>query len=234
MALLGSRYSSLLAAERMEVIGVDVATVRKGHAAVGLDEMLRVTPLGTRLSSANVATLVAERRPEVVAIDSPPRPALTGKSRACERELMRAGIHCYFTPSDPQLVATHNFYAWMAEGFRLFQSLEPDYPLYCDGEPRGHALEIYPHGSAYVIGGGPEPKKLKASYRRQLLELSGLDTGALRTADELDAALAAYTGLLALRGEVTVLGNPAEGVIVLPVTASPDSPLVRPSTGSVF
>jgi hypothetical protein len=43
---------------------------------------------------------------------------------------------------------------------------------------------------------------------------------ALRTVDQIDAGLAALTGLLALEGEFCALGDPQEGVIVLPARAA--------------
>src|ERR1700730_6977355 len=51
------------------------------------------------------------------------------------------------------------------------------------------------------------------------MERAGIDTRELRTGDEVDAALAAFTGVLALRGEFRAVGDPAEGVIVIPAAA---------------
>jgi hypothetical protein len=48
------------------------------------------------------------------------------------------------------------------------------------------------------------------------LEARRVDVATLRSQDEVDAALAALTGLLALEGEFVAVGDPDEGVIVLP------------------
>ncbi|MGH8973718.1 MAG: hypothetical protein ACRD0C_11005, partial [Acidimicrobiia bacterium] len=54
------------------------------------------------------------------------------------------------------------------------------------------------------------------AWRRSVLEAAGVDTAALRTLDQLDAALAALTGLLAWQGCSFTLGDPDEGLMVLP------------------
>ncbi len=52
-------------------------------------------------------------------------------------------------------------------------------------------------------------------------------TDDLRTADQVDAALAALTGILALRGSFIAPGDPDEGLIVLPVIDLPTRPYPR-------
>jgi len=46
--------------------------------------------------------------------------------------------------------------------------------------------------------------------------------------DALDAALAALTGILALERNFTTVGDPDEGVILLPVSTLPQAKLLRP------
>ena len=46
--------------------------------------------------------------------------------------------------------------------------------------------------------------------------------------DALDAALAALTGILALEGSFSTVGDPDEGVILLPVSTLPQAKLLRP------
>ena len=215
----------------MRSLGVDIGGLRRGHAAVLLEERLEARSLGTALSCDQVAALAGQHRPDLVAIDSPPRCGLAGGSRACERELLKAGIHSFPTPSDRRRVESHPFFAWMKEGFRVFDALAPDYPLFLGGEVRGRALEVFPHATAYILGVGPEPAGRKKAHRRRLLEEAGIDTGSLRTADEVDAALAAYTGWLALRGEYRAVGDPEEGVIVIPA-GMPGLSISNPSRSS--
>jgi predicted nuclease with RNAse H fold len=163
----------------------------------------------------DVASIVSDLAPAIVAIDSPPRPALAGSSRECERTLAREGISSYSTPSDPALFVSHAFYTWMAAGFQTFQAVASSHPTYAEGSFVDKAIEIFPHATAYVLAAGAEPKA-KSPWRRRIVELLGYETHLLRTGDDVDAALAALTGLLALEGNVRSVGNPVEGVIILP------------------
>lgn len=86
-------------AERIAA-GVDVSLVR-GLDVVVLDGSGSVVGRWSRVAPDDLGDLVAEVSPGVVAIDSPPGPAHAAASRAGERALLRMGIHCYFTPSDP-------------------------------------------------------------------------------------------------------------------------------------
>ncbi|MGH8993380.1 MAG: hypothetical protein ACRDZ7_17865, partial [Acidimicrobiia bacterium] len=56
----------------------------------------------------------------------------------------------------------------------------------------------------------------KAAWRRSVLEGAGVDTAPLRTLDQIDAALAGLTALLAWQGCCFTLGDPDEGLLVLP------------------
>ena len=94
-------------------------------------------------------------------------------------------------------------------------------PARMGGEVRGRTLEVFPHATAYVLGGEPEPARGKHAHRRRLLAQAGINTSSLRTADEVDAAVGAYTGWLALHGEFRAIGDPAEGVVVIPALQHP-------------
>ena len=54
----------------------------------------------------------------------------------------------------------------------------------------------------------------KSTWRRDVLQASGIDCAAMRTTDHLDAALAALTGLKFLSGEFCVVGTPGEALLV--------------------
>ena len=206
--------------------GVDVSLVR-GLDVVVLEGSGSVVGCWSRVAPDDLGALVAEVHPTVVAIDSPPGPALSGGSRAGERELLRMGIHCYFTPSDPVRLA-RPFYAWMREGHRAFASAAAaGYPLYRGGrDVRGRALEVFPHATATLLGG--DPALAKRDRRRQVLHRAGVHAAPLRSTDQMDAALAALTGLLALAGRATALGDPAEGVLVVPECADGGSRTLTP------
>ena len=200
-------------------LGVDVS-LRRGLDVVALDSERRVVGAPLRkLATADLGALSAELRPAVVAIDSPPGPGLHGRSRQAERDLLRQGIHSYATPSDPERWA-RPFYAWMHEGQRAFAAVAAvGYRLYRGrGSVRRRALEVFPHATAVLLGG--DAALPKGQRRRLVLEASGVDTTALRTLDQIDAALAALTGLLALEGGCEPVGDTREGVVVVPRLAS--------------
>ena len=203
-------------------VGVDVSE-RRGLDVVALDTGRAVAGIPRRgVSPAGLATLLTEVGPVAVAIDSPPGWGRTGGSRAGERELAALGVSCFRTPSDPGR-CSRPFYNWMRVGHAAFAAAEgAGYPLYRGGPVAGRALEVFPHSSAVALAGtSPAPGTTrragaKAAWRRSVLEAAGVDTTPLRTLDHLDAALAALTALLAWQGCSFTLGDPDEGLMVLP------------------
>lgn len=211
----------------MRALGVDVS-VRRGLDLVVLDGSPEPAALRSDVKPEALADRIRELRPDVIAIDSPPAWGAGGGSRAAERELRRLGIQSYGTPSDPRK-GESAFYAWMKVGFRAFDAAEQaGFPLCRGGAARGTAMEVFPHASAVVLAGCLPPAAVpKHTWRASVLRAQGIEVGALRTPDLIDAALAALTALRALRGEFTAVGDPEEGVIVLPSRALPPHPFRR-------
>jgi predicted nuclease with RNAse H fold len=174
---------------------------------------------------ADVERLIREMHPDVVAIDSPPRWAASGRSRRTERELASLNIQSFNTPSHEHGERT-TFFAWMKVGFEVFaQAAAAGFPTYAAGSPRGKALEVFPHASAVVLAGGLAPKDAKKhAWRTAVLRTQGVRTDELTSPDRIDATLAALTGLLALEGKRFAPGDPTEGVIVVPSASLPASP----------
>lgn len=203
-----------------EVIGIDVGVTKGLHVvALSLAEPMSAgtfTVLGNGVPVAAALRLCLTRKPACVAIDSPPNWARTGNARGGEQELRKLEIALYSTPSDPRKQRS-NFYGWMKVGFRVFEGLRPQYPLYRKGKLGRHALEVFPHATAIVLAGWHRPTNIrKAAWRKQILAEQGFNVDGLRNADSIDAALAAVTAAYALRGTFSAFGNPAEGVIVTP------------------
>jgi predicted nuclease with RNAse H fold len=211
----------------MRALGVDVS-VRRGLDVVCLEDIADPCALRSDVSPEAFPAIVRELRPDVVAIDSPPAWGAGGGSRRAEQELRRLGIQSYGTPSDPRK-GDSAFYAWMKVGFRAFAACAAaGFPLYRQGDPRGRALEVFPHASAVVLGGCLPPAAVpKHTWRVSVLRAQGVGVAALNTPDLVDAALAALTGLFALAGEYAALGEPDEGVIVLPARSLPPRPYRR-------
>jgi predicted nuclease with RNAse H fold len=203
-------------------VGVDVSE-RRGLDVVTLDERRALAGAPQRdVSPLDLETILIELAPVAVAIDSPPSWGRAGGSRQGERELAALGVSCFRTPSDPRR-CQRPFYNWMRVGHAAFAAAaRAGYPLYRGGPVAGCALEVFPHSTAVALAGTRPPPGTtrragaKATWRRSVLEAAGVDTSTLRTLDHLDAALAALTALLAWQGCCFVLGDPDEGLMVLP------------------
>ena len=204
-------------------VGIDVAEPRKGLDLVALDRDRNILTRRSRLAMSEAVSLTLALEPAIVCIDSPSGWSVSGPSRQAERELARIRIQSYRTGRDP---GDHPFYRWMRVGFELFERLAPTYPLYCGGDPAQTAAEVFPHATACLLAGCLRaPGISKHEFRRQILHQRSVDATALATPDQIDAALAALTGLIALKGGHCTVGDPNEGVILLPVHDLPDTPL---------
>ena len=202
----------------MRSLGIDVG-VGKGLDIVVMDERLTPTIVLSRAGLDDLDRVVREYRPSIVAVDSPPSWARGGRSRHTENELARLNIHAFRTPSAEH--AEHVRFDWMRRGMDVFALLaELGYPLATGRPYRGTAIEVFPHATAVVLAGCLPPRgERKRVWRERVLKMQGVRTEELTTVDRLDAALAALTGIIVLEGRETHLGDPAEGVIVIPTSA---------------
>ncbi|GIU98339.1 MAG: hypothetical protein KatS3mg013_2142 [Actinomycetota bacterium] len=209
----------------MRALGVDVG-VRRGLDLVVLDEHRVPFVVRSRAGLEDLERLVRELVPDVIAVDAPSRWATDGRSRLTENELARLNIHSLRTPSKAH--AARPAFDWMRAGMRVYERTDHlGYPLFDGSAVRGRTLEVFPHASAVVLAGCLPPTGMpKRAWREHVLRLQGVRTDDLTTLDRLDAALAALTGLRALEGHHTHLGDPREGVIVVPARAL--APRYRP------
>jgi predicted nuclease with RNAse H fold len=204
----------------VHALGVDVS-VGRGLDLVLLDDRLQILDTRRRIEVRALGPCLEELRPDVVAIDSPPAWGSIGGSRRTERELRVFGIQSYGTPTRER--DGHPFYAWMKVGFRAFEAAKRrGYTRYSNGPAKGTAMEVFPHASAVVLAGClPPTGATKREWRTLVLESQGIRARGLRSVDQVDAALAAFTGIRALQGRSSALGDPKEGVIVLPSNRLP-------------
>ena len=217
----------------MRSLGIDVGAKRKGLDAVLFDETMVPSEARRHAGVEEIVELIRQVRPDVVAIDSPPEwGRSSGGSRLTEREIRRFGIQSFGTPSN-QRKASSAFYDWMRAGFEVFEAAALEgFARYGSGPVQGKAIEVFPHATAVVLAGCLPPRGLskgraKREWRRSVLRAHGVDTENLPSADQVDAALAALTGLYALGGRCFAPGDPLEGVIVLPASTLPPPPYPR-------
>ncbi len=202
-------------------LGIGVS-LSHGLDLVVMNERLRIEDV-RNADVKELAQVIRELNPSIIAIDSPPKFGVQGNSRSAERELNRRGIKIFYTPSDSEK-CRRPFYAWMEVGQKCFKlASEGGFEtFYGTGPMERRAIEVFPHASAVVLSrcrpprGWQKKKSDKRQWRSRPLEALGIDTGKLRTADQVDAALAALTGVYALDNRFVPVGHPSEGVIVLP------------------
>jgi hypothetical protein len=173
-------------------------------------------------------------------LSPPPKPGRWTNFRLAEYLLRLHNISSPKTPSREKDCPN-----WMRMGFILFQRLEGlGYQAYPTENSDHVSLEVYPHACfTTLLGVAPFPKyTLEGRLQRQLalheqkiavsdpmrffeeitrhrLLRGVLVDESIYSAGELDALVAAYTAWKAVRNpkEITCLGDPEEGQIVLPV-----------------
>lgn len=194
-------------------LGVDVG-LAKGFDAVAIDGTRAITAGERSASVDELAALIDEVCPDVIAIDAPPAWAAGGRSREIERRLLALGIACFPTPAAEHELPLHG---WMRAGFAAFAAAaDRGYPLFTGaGGVEHRALEVFPHATAVILRGSlPARRTPKPAWRRPVLEAAGVDTVGLQTLDELDAALAALTGVLALEGSASWIAAGASALVL--------------------
>jgi hypothetical protein len=218
------------------VLGVDVSLGRGLDLALVEDGVVKETRSAAGFDA--LRGTLREHAPDAVAIDAPPAPGLglledeseraglpvpppPGKHltrRVAEYELSRRGIGSHHTPRDEG-----RLFSWMTAGFETFAAAsEAGYPAYLGrGTSRRRAFEVFPYASYVALAGGLSPgRRWRLAWRRAVLAGAGLiglpdDAGI----DVVDAACAALTGERYVRGMGSWVGDPREGVILLPVPA---------------
>lgn len=180
------------------------------------------------------------RRLDLLAAGSPLRDQLGlpagryERARVCDALLFRRGLPLYPVPGAEQALA--HWELWMDSGFALFAALGP-LGVYRPGRSEaamapvgdgalrfGRVCETYPDAVfCSLLGHRPSPKRTPWGLQQRIaaLRLRGVadDDGGLwhRTLDELDACAAAYAAYALANGTGSWVGDPREGVIVLPV-----------------
>jgi predicted nuclease with RNAse H fold len=171
------------------------------------------------------------------------------RMRVCDALLFRRRLPLYPVPTRESALSAWE--SWMGVGFALFDALEPlgrYVPEVPDGLVQaphdrgalrfGRVGETYPDAVfCALLGHRPSPKRTPWGLQQRIaaLRLRGVvdDDGGLwhRTLDELDACAAAFAAYALAQGFGSWVGDPGEGVILLPVEALADryDPLPPPA-----
>jgi hypothetical protein len=227
------------------VLGVDVSLGR-GHDVVLMFDSV-VKERWSRIGPSAVRDLLASLRPAAVGIDAPPRPGLgllrdpaeaarltvpprPGTHlarRVAEYELSRRGIGSHQTHYDET-----RLFSWMTAGFEVYAAAEDaGYPLFLGRPEEGAggsiptAVEVFPYATYVALAGCLSPgRRHRLAWRRAVLAEAGVQ-GLPEDApiDVVDAAAAALTVERFISGGGSFVGDPREGVIVLPVRELADA-----------
>ncbi|NDD29177.1 MAG: DUF429 domain-containing protein [Proteobacteria bacterium] len=199
-------------------LGVDVGELRrKGFDLVALDRARRIVFRATRVGLEDARRIICDEiKPQVVCIDAPTVWAVgPGQRRAAEQALGRLGIRLFATPCEARAVGFHQ---WMRDGLALYDALSGSYRRYDGGAVNGAMAEVFPHACAVALLGFIPPLREKRSIRRNLLERHGVDVSLLSSQDQVDAALAALAGVIALEDGHSAAG---EGIDTMLLPARP-------------
>ena len=208
------------------VAGIDVGGDRKGFHLV----VLRDSEIVCSTRSRDPKELVRqcdELGVVAVGVDAPCKWGEPGFGRLAEKQLAKAGIISFSTPSRAR-ASGNKFYGWMFNGERMYQALLARYPLF-DGSPPPFGrvcFETFPHAvTCAFLGTDVTSARLKRVQRGALLRQHGIATAVLKSIDATDAALCALTAGYLLRSKVRRYGDPAGGHLLVPaVIAHPTLP----------
>ena len=201
--------------------GIDLtSSERRPSACVCLNKELDIVFQGFLYTDSEIIASINKLLPEVIAIDAPLSiPSgyccldeacachlkSSVKGRACERELARMGIPCYFTTKRSIIKEM------VVRGIALRRGLEK----------LGYVvIEVYPFASKVRLFGKPIPRKTRSEgllwLREKVKELTDSRDVCDWSHDLCDAAMATYTGILYSRGDIDVMGDEEEGLLYIP------------------
>ena len=208
----------------MAVLGVDLRASNKKTSSIAiLDSESHLAQLGSFLEDEELIKLVNDVKPSLVAIGAPLNlpsgfccldqtcdcrfSVPNRKGRLLELELAKMGISCFYTNKGS--IIRDLIY----RGILLSKALRD----------AGHkVIEVYPHATKTLLFGDKVPPKNSAvSVTYMIGHLTPLVSGMEKHADDLDrntcdAIINAYTGQLHAQSDTDILGDPEEGILVLP------------------
>ena len=208
----------------MSILGIDLRASKKKPSSVAiLDSDSHLTHLGSCYEDSELTDLVDQVQPDLIAIGAPLnlpsgfccldsscdcRFSVPGrKGRLLELELAKMGISCFYTNKGS--IIRELIY----RGIRLSHELR---------DKGYNVIEVYPHATKTLLFGDKLPPKNSAGSLTYMVDhLAPLVSGMSELGDGLDknacdAIINAYTAQLHYRSDTDVLGDPEEGMLVLP------------------
>ena len=198
------------------VVGIDVGGQKKGFHAVALCGG-KVDSMKSHDDPVVIVNWCRDCEAVVVAVDAPCKWSQMRSSRQAERDLSKAGIYCFATPTQ-EIARKKAFYGWVFNGAVLYRQLiDRGYTLFDSGQIKGKAcIETFPHAVVCAMKEQVVSAKHKVSVRRETLRSAGFDDSRLSNIDFVDAALCAVAAQAFSNGDIKAYGNSDEGFIVVP------------------
>ncbi len=196
----------------MKFIGVDLAGVEARDSGICiLDEDYNAKAFILR-NDDGIIDFITKVKPNIIAIDAPlslpfGRCCLKdacscrnkGHLRECDRELLKMKIKFFPITLGPMRKLTER-------GIKLRRIIE---------EKSFKAIEVYPGGAQDMLG-IPRKQKGTDNLRKGLMKI-GIEGISKVTSDhELDAITSALVGKMYIEGDYLALGNPEEGLMIMP------------------
>lgn len=200
------------------VAGIDVGGAKKGAHLVILREAQVVEATPFKGTPDQMLRLCVDWNVDAVGIDAPCRWATKAGRRAAESALARQQIALFSTPTR-ELAGSNRFYEWMLSGELIYATFCDTYPLLTAASTRSSRVcfETFPHAiTCAMLGIDVASARMKRIQRRGILENAGIDTSALKSIDDIDAALCAVTARLWSEGKTVAFGDEPGGYIVVP------------------
>jgi predicted nuclease with RNAse H fold len=196
----------------MIFLGIDLAGVETRNSGICiLDENLKAKVLTLR-SDDDIIYYIIKIKPDIIAIDAPlslpfGRCCLKdtcscrnrGHLRQCDRELLKMKIKFFPVTLGPMRKLTER-------GMKLKKIIE---------EKGFKIIEVYPGGAQDML---KIPRKQKGidELRKGLMKIGVKGISKMVSHDELDAITSALVGKMYIEGDYLALGNPEEGLIIMP------------------
>jgi len=197
---------------RAPCLGIDLAASERGPSGVCLLKGLEAGPVLILRSDDEILRFASGFHPSIVAIDAPlslprgrrfPDDREGPHFRECDLALRKLGIKFFPVTLGAMRKLT-------ARGIHLKEEL-------C--RSGFEVIEVYPGGAQDILKiprGRRDPEGLRRGL--EALGIAGLRSGL--SVHELDAVTSAWVGKLYLEGRYTALGDPGEGLIIMPFIAN--------------
>jgi predicted nuclease with RNAse H fold len=187
----------------MKIIGIDLAGCQTNPSGFA---MLSGRAFYTQLiySDKQIIDLCTQERPGIVSIDAPLSMPARGNLREADVSLIKRGLRVF----PPTFAGMRSL---TERGICLAKKLRAR---------KIRVIEIHPRTSGVVLFKTANRKLWITKLRKMGFRFEG---GGSR--HEMDAALAALTGALHIRGKTEEIGDPKEGTIVIPSRQAVSRPL---------